>query len=128
MYMHSGDVMVMSGQSRLLYHAVPRIIPAPQGCPALESEGHSLASLLQDNAVLEPVSDEDWAVCSRYIQSSRVNVTVRQVLGPGQSFSGTPSTRLRTDADQTVEHRSADGQNGKRKRSRSCDSVDSAQT
>ncbi|CAL8299040.1 unnamed protein product [Arctogadus glacialis] len=29
MYMHSGDVMVMSGQSRLLYHAVPRILQDP---------------------------------------------------------------------------------------------------
>lgn len=127
MYMHSGDVMVMSGQSRLLYHAVPRVVPAPQGRPALESEERSLASSLQDDAVVEPVSEEDWATCSRYIQSSRVNVTVRQVLGPGQNFSGTPSSHPRTDADQTVEHRPADGQSGKRKRSWSC-SIDTAQT
>lgn len=128
MYMHSGDVMVMSGESRLLYHAVPRIVPAPQGCPALEIEGHSLPSSVQDGAVVQPVSEEDWAVCSRYIQSSRVNVTVRQVLGHGQSFPETRSTHPRTDADQTVGHESADGLCGKRKRSSSCDSVDTAQT
>lgn len=86
MYVHSGDVMVMSGQSRLLYHAVPRILPAPRGRPAVEREGSSP----QDGAVVEPVSEEDWAVCSRYIQTSRVNVTVRQVLGPGQSLPETP--------------------------------------
>uniref|UniRef100_A0A3B5LSU8 Nucleic acid dioxygenase ALKBH1 n=1 Tax=Xiphophorus couchianus TaxID=32473 RepID=A0A3B5LSU8_9TELE len=89
MFMHSGDVMLMSGQSRLLYHAVPRILPAlPQHAALLEEL--SCASALQTGSVLEPVSQEDWDVCSRYIQSSRVNVTVRQVLGPGQSFPEEP--------------------------------------
>nr|XP_019940827.1 PREDICTED: nucleic acid dioxygenase ALKBH1 [Paralichthys olivaceus] len=130
MYMHSGDVMVMSGQSRLLYHAVPRIIPAPQGHTALEMEGCSLASPLQDSTVLEQMSEQDWAVCSRYIQSSRVNVTVRQVLGPGQSFPETPSQHHRTDAGQTDEYHegSVDGERPKRKRSSSCDSVDIGET
>ncbi|XP_033180916.1 nucleic acid dioxygenase ALKBH1 isoform X1 [Mastacembelus armatus] len=89
LYMHSGDMMVMSGQSRLLYHAVPRIVPAPKEHVTLEMECCSMAPSLQDNAVVEPVSKQDWAVCSQYIQSSRVNVTVRQVLGPGQSFPET---------------------------------------
>jgi len=101
MYMHGGDVMVMSGQSRLLYHAVPRIVAAPQGHPALEMEGCSLASSRRNCSVVEPLSEQDWAVCSRYTQSARVNVTVRQVLGPGQSFSETPSSHQKTDADQT---------------------------
>lgn len=130
MYMHSGDVMVMSGQSRLLYHAVPRIVPAPKGHRALETEGCSLASSLQDSTVVEPVSMEDWAVCSRYIQSCRVNVTVRQVLGPGQSFPGTSSSHSRTDAVHTVGYhdRAADGESRKRKSSSSCDSVDTTGT
>ncbi|XP_070776391.1 nucleic acid dioxygenase ALKBH1 [Enoplosus armatus] len=127
MYMHSGDVMVMSGQSRLLYHAVPRVVPAPQGHAALEVEG------LPDGTVATPVSEEDWAVCSRYIQSSRVNMTVRQVLGPGQRFPETPSSHQRTDAGQTAGYHDgpADGENGKkrrRRRSSSCDSGDTAET
>uniref|UniRef100_A0A3Q1B6Z5 Nucleic acid dioxygenase ALKBH1 n=1 Tax=Amphiprion ocellaris TaxID=80972 RepID=A0A3Q1B6Z5_AMPOC len=97
MYMHSGDMMLMSGQSRLLYHAVPRILPAPQGHTTLEMEGCSLTSSLQGDAVVELVSEEDWALCSRYIHNSRVNVTVRQVLGPGQNFPETPSPLHRTD-------------------------------
>lgn len=109
MYMHSGDVMVMSGQSRLLYHAVPRILPAPRGRPAVEREGCVLASSPRDGAVVEPVSEEDWAVCSRYVQSSRVNVTVRQVLGPGQSL---PETAAGQDGP-------AGGDTGKRKRTSS---------
>ncbi|XP_059214577.1 nucleic acid dioxygenase ALKBH1 [Centropristis striata] len=127
MYMHSGDVMVMSGQSRLLYHAVPRIVSAP----TLEMDPSSWSSSLQDGAAVEPVSEEDWAVCSRYIQSSRVNVTVRQVLGPGQSFPETPSShQTRTDAGQMdgYHERPADGDSGKRKRSSSVDSVDTVET
>ncbi|XP_036927999.1 nucleic acid dioxygenase ALKBH1 isoform X1 [Acanthopagrus latus] len=129
MFMHSGDMMVMSGQSRLLYHAVPRILPAPQGHPASEMEGCSLGSPLQDSTVVQPVSEEDWAVCSRYIQSSRVNVTVRQVLGPGQSFPQTLSSHQRTDSGQPGGyHDDPDGgETGKRKRS-SCDSPDTVET
>ncbi|KAF3701551.1 Nucleic acid dioxygenase ALKBH1 [Channa argus] len=129
MYMHSGDVMVLSGQSRLLYHAVPRIVPAPQGCASLDMNSHSLDSTLQEHTVLEPVSDQDWAVCSKYIQSSRVNVTIRQVLGPGQNFPETFSTsHPRNEGDQTVERGLADGAFLKRKRSNSCDCVDTVQT
>lgn len=129
MYMHSGDVMVMSGQSRLLYHAVPRILPAPRGHTAAELEGCP-ASSLQDGALLEPVSEEDWAVCSRYIQSSRVNVTVRQVLGPGQSFPETPPSQLRTEAGRAAGYQDgpAGGETGKRKRTSSCDCVETAET
>uniref|UniRef100_A0A3P8T9X2 Nucleic acid dioxygenase ALKBH1 n=1 Tax=Amphiprion percula TaxID=161767 RepID=A0A3P8T9X2_AMPPE len=129
MYMHSGDMMLMSGQSRLLYHAVPRILPAPQGHTTLEMEGCSLTSSLQEDAVVEPVSEEDWALCSRYIHNSRVNVTVRQVLGPGQSFPETPSPLQRTDTGQTdgPHDGAADRDHGKRKRS-SSDSVDPVET
>uniref|UniRef100_A0A3P9B9T9 AlkB homolog 1, histone H2A dioxygenase n=1 Tax=Maylandia zebra TaxID=106582 RepID=A0A3P9B9T9_9CICH len=90
MLMHSGDVMVMSGPSRLLYHAVPRILPPPPGRLALETGGSIQTPPPQEGSVVEPVSEEEWAVCSRYIQSSRVNVTVRQVLAPGQKFPETP--------------------------------------
>ncbi|KAM9340776.1 nucleic acid dioxygenase ALKBH1 [Symphorus nematophorus] len=131
MFMHSGDMMLMSGQSRLLYHAVPRILPPPQGHPASELEGCAPpSSLLDSSTVVQPVSGEDWAVCSRYIQSSRVNMTVRQVLGPGQSFPETPSAQHRTDAGQTGGYHdgAAGGEGGKRKRSSSCDSVDTVET
>ncbi|KAF7655069.1 hypothetical protein LDENG_00061090 [Lucifuga dentata] len=134
MYMHSGDVMVMSGASRLLYHAVPRIVPAPQGdpChPTLDLQSCSKASDCgpdqRGRALLEPVSEEDWAVCSRYTQSCRVNVTVRQVLGPDQSFPQTPD---RTDTRHTHSYHDGlpHGETGKRKRSSGSDSADPVQT
>ncbi|KAM7394931.1 hypothetical protein PAMA_006595 [Pampus argenteus] len=98
MYMHSGDMMLMSGQSRLLYHAVPCIVPAPQGRTALELEGCSQDPSLLDSSVVTPVSEEDWVPCSRYIQSSRVNVTVRQVLASGQSFPEIPLLHRKNDS------------------------------
>lgn len=124
MFMHSGDMMVMSGQSRLLYHAVPRILTASQG--HLASVMEACGPSLQDSSMVEPVSEEDWAVCSRYIQNSRVNVTVRQVLGPGQCFPEMPSSHQRTDAGQTAGYHdeAADEESGKRKRSSRCDSDD----
>ncbi|XP_056151864.1 nucleic acid dioxygenase ALKBH1 [Lampris incognitus] len=93
MFMHSGDVMVMSGSSRLLYHAVPRIVPAPQedpSHPAFETDQGVAQNLHQtEGPLVEQVCEEDWAVCSRYMQRSRLNMTVRQVLGHGQSFPET---------------------------------------
>ncbi|XP_037550529.1 nucleic acid dioxygenase ALKBH1 [Nematolebias whitei] len=128
MFIHSGDVMLMSGPSRLLYHAVPRIVPAPQERAAV-LEDFSSASSLQEGSMLEAVAEEDWAVCSRYIQSSRVNVTVRQVLGPGQSFPEMPPISVqRSDEGRTdgYHNESADGDRWKRKRS--CSGSDSVGT
>ena len=123
MYMHSGDVMLMSGQSRLLYHAVPRILPdlpppcglgttlsKGQGSPEEEGRGEEEEE--------EEVSEEDWAVCSRYIQSSRVNMTVRQVLGPGQSFPGV-SPGSAPDACPPDGDGEGEGEGQKRRRSNS---------
>uniref|UniRef100_A0A1A7X8D0 Nucleic acid dioxygenase ALKBH1 n=2 Tax=Iconisemion striatum TaxID=60296 RepID=A0A1A7X8D0_9TELE len=119
MFMHSGDVMVMSGPSRLLYHAVPRILPAPlERASFLEPVGS--ASVPPEGSVLVPVTEEDWAVCSRYIQNSRVNVTIRQVLGPGQNFPETaPSSAFQSNKSPANGYHdgAAGGDHGKRKRS-----------
>eukprot|EP00066_Takifugu_rubripes_P028973 XP_011618239.1 PREDICTED: alkylated DNA repair protein alkB homolog 1 isoform X2 [Takifugu rubripes] len=68
MYMRSGDVMVMSGQSRLRYHAVPRILVAPRGQTPVEVEGCGPTAALQASSVVEPLSQEDWAVCCRLLE------------------------------------------------------------
>ncbi|XP_012708213.2 nucleic acid dioxygenase ALKBH1 [Fundulus heteroclitus] len=115
MFMHSGDVMLMSGPSRLLYHAVPRILPPPRQHAAFIDELSCSCALPTAN-VLEPVSQEDWDVCSRYIQSSRVNMTVRQVLGPGQSFPEDPSSAHQTDDKGRTVGCQDDENSGKRKR------------
>ncbi|XP_069772130.1 nucleic acid dioxygenase ALKBH1 isoform X2 [Narcine bancroftii] len=80
MFLHSGDIMIMSGSSRLLYHAVPRVIP--------NLEGGLLPSCLEHTSTSNNQHSEkdDWEICAKYLETSRVSVSVRQVLGVGQSF------------------------------------------
>ncbi|XP_006028609.1 nucleic acid dioxygenase ALKBH1 isoform X2 [Alligator sinensis] len=86
MFMHSGDIMVMSGFSRLLYHAVPRVLPNLEGTALPSCLELALPSDFPDGSVIEHSSEEDWQVCAKYLQTSRINMTVRQVLPDGQSF------------------------------------------
>ncbi|KAM4012933.1 LOW QUALITY PROTEIN: nucleic acid dioxygenase ALKBH1 [Anomaloglossus baeobatrachus] len=112
MMMHSGDIMVMSGASRLLYHAVPRILRHPGGGvlpPCL-----SVPPSTEDTSpLMEPCSPPDWEVCEAYLRSSRINVTVRRVLEEGGNFpeegdraakEGTPGDAYHTE-DPEMEER-----------------------
>ncbi|XP_073783389.1 nucleic acid dioxygenase ALKBH1 isoform X2 [Danio rerio] len=108
LFMHSGDIMVMSGPSRLHYHAVPCIVPSPAGnvlppglCQRLETE-------VQDEDVIQSVSQEDWDICSWYLQTSRVNVTVRQVLASGQSFPATQTSQMSEEEPQMIKKRKSE--------------------
>lgn len=87
MFMRSGDVMVMSGSSRLLYHAVPCIVPAPAGHPLPSCLNQHVDKDELNNGIIHTVCEKDWEVCSTYLKTSRINMTVRQVLGPGQIFT-----------------------------------------
>ncbi|XP_076979320.1 nucleic acid dioxygenase ALKBH1 isoform X2 [Tamandua tetradactyla] len=86
MFMHSGDIMVMSGFSRLLNHAVPRVLPHPEGETLPRCLETSLPAVLPTDSVVEPCSVEDWQVCASYLKTARVNMTVRQVLAADQNF------------------------------------------
>lgn len=94
MFMHSGDIMVMSGFSRLLNHAVPRVLPHPDGECLPRCLETPLPAVLPTNSLLEPCSLEDWQVCAAYLNTARVNMTVRQVLAPGQDFPLEETKRL----------------------------------
>ncbi|KAJ8290282.1 hypothetical protein GJAV_G00010890 [Gymnothorax javanicus] len=96
MFMHSGDIMVMSGASRLLYHAVPCIMAAPSGAPLPPPLQQGLTQdALSADCLAQRVAEEDWDVCATYIQTSRINMTVRQVLGPGQGFPTSAQKRTK---------------------------------
>ncbi|XP_053143342.1 nucleic acid dioxygenase ALKBH1 [Hemicordylus capensis] len=96
MFMHSGDLMIMSGFSRLLFHAVPRVLPNLEGKPLPSCLELPLPADLPADSVIKPCSEKDWQVCAKYLQVSRINMTVRQVLAEGQSFP----TEARTDGEQ----------------------------
>ncbi|KAM5129684.1 nucleic acid dioxygenase ALKBH1 isoform 2-T2 [Mantella aurantiaca] len=88
MMMNSGDIMIMAGASRLLYHAVPRILRHPGGGGVLPPDlsGPPGAGEGDLAPLTEPCSPQDWEVCAAYLQDSRINVTVRQVLQEGGAF------------------------------------------
>ncbi|XP_063217889.1 nucleic acid dioxygenase ALKBH1 [Bacillus rossius redtenbacheri] len=99
----SGDVVIMSGPSRLCYHGVPRILPA-RATPWLgagpESADGDAATVQTDTpcpgtdvGLLGKCSDESfWSSFGRYLRTSRINVNVRQVLLPGESRILGPSS------------------------------------
>ncbi|XP_049841742.1 nucleic acid dioxygenase ALKBH1 isoform X3 [Schistocerca gregaria] len=68
-YLHSGDVAIMSGRSRLCYHGVPRIV---------------LDTIQPWHLELDRDSEDSWIPFEKYVMSSRINVNVRQVLRQGQ--------------------------------------------
>lgn len=62
----SGDIVVMTGESRLCYHGVPRILCA-------------------DEAPWRGNSDKGWQPYESFMESSRINMNVRQVLQAGHT-------------------------------------------
>ncbi|MGH0176529.1 UNVERIFIED_CONTAM: hypothetical protein FKN15_078435 [Acipenser sinensis] len=104
MFMHSGDIMVMSGSSRLLYHAVPRIVSSPDKQAVPQCLVQELADDTPEDSVVQNLSEEDWAVCAKYIQTSRINMTVRQVLGLGKAFPTEPDNENTVDIQPGTYH------------------------
>ena len=98
--MRSGDIVVMSGAARLSYHAVPKIIPLSQmecdradfnlelnNMPDLDPVGlcDSCSELSALNKrILESLQSTQWEDFNIYLQTSRINMNIRQVLKPGQ--------------------------------------------
>ncbi|MBN3294894.1 ALKB1 dioxygenase, partial [Amia calva] len=124
MFMHSGDIMVMSGPSRLLYHAVPKIVTNPGA--DLVPQCLLQRSDVPEDSVVRRVSEQDWDVCTKYIQTSRINVTVRQVLGRGVAFPvGSADRSTAPSLNDAYHESSSEGEGGvdeKRMRSSSGDS------
>ncbi|XP_057328579.1 nucleic acid dioxygenase ALKBH1-like [Microplitis mediator] len=70
-FIRSGDVVIMTGQSRLNYHGVPRIL-ADESLTWELDEGNHLNNY------------HDWSKAKTFINETRININVRQVLKPGQ--------------------------------------------
>ena len=74
--------MIMSGDSRLAYHAVPRIL-APK---KLTDEAALPACLSKREEGTAVDCREEISILEQYLTTSRINVNVRQVLVPGKEF------------------------------------------
>ncbi|XP_046382896.1 nucleic acid dioxygenase ALKBH1 [Ischnura elegans] len=87
----SGDIVIMSGESRHCYHGVPLILPA-KFCP-WNKKGEDISQDLSfkkshgflDSVYQELENDDMWKPFEKYISTSRINMNVRQVLPCGQS-------------------------------------------
>ncbi|XP_035916001.1 nucleic acid dioxygenase ALKBH1 isoform X4 [Anopheles stephensi] len=69
--LRSGDIIVMTGESRLCYHAVPRV------CADLElpdNMGNSAKRWDPNDVSVEQHDDEMWNDVEQYIQYSRINI------------------------------------------------------
>src|SRR6266403_2405122 len=67
--LRSGDIIVMSGPAcRCAYHGVPRILE--RTLPAYLGEGTN-------------IDDELWTPYARYMDTTRININVRQVFPKG---------------------------------------------
>ena len=78
--LQSGDLVVMSGPSRVAYHAVPRIVPQPQGdlTPAVCVLSKAAATELIE-PLRHPAMFEETEAVMNYMSGSRINMNMRQV-------------------------------------------------
>lgn len=77
--LNSGDILIMSAESRLCYHAVPRVFESndPQAWRA--NEDIARCKELADEDVQKCVDVDEWKPFENYLLDSRINVNVRQV-------------------------------------------------
>lgn len=86
LFLHSGDIVVMTKESRLSYHGVPRILKSSSEPWNIlddeDTEGNNLFDVFKCDKVLYNMCSEQsfWKDFNEYIQSSRININVRQVL------------------------------------------------
>lgn len=95
LYIHSGDIVIMSGESRLAFHAVPRILKVgeenqppehlkwTEKTTTQENQGRCCKSHYEAN--LRDASEEEWRPFAQYLSKTRINVNVRQVHSLGKT-------------------------------------------
>lgn len=80
--------MIMSGESRLCYHAVPRIIKTQASATLSliieDVDNADIKTRTIDKDLFHDVGNPQfWEPFSRYMDDSRININIRQVLNPG---------------------------------------------
>lgn len=90
LFLHSGDVCVMTGDSRLAYHAVPRIHLTEREVFHTEFNNKEVFHIdranTQGQEEAQTLKDSDFDLYQKYMSKCRVNVNIRQVLKHGQNF------------------------------------------
>ena len=107
MFIRSGDIVIMMNESRLAYHAVPRVLDdgykvplspnhisnntetmqleISEGkqaniCNNCKTENNNVSSSADFNKLIEETNQTyDWTPYTDYISNARININVRQV-------------------------------------------------
>ncbi|XP_013191547.1 nucleic acid dioxygenase ALKBH1 isoform X2 [Amyelois transitella] len=92
--LQSGDILVMSKEARLCYHAVPKILSAKtstwnKDVQKIYTKTKPKFKYINEIEHIESMNrnynDENWFLFDDYVQESRINVNIRQVLNETQS-------------------------------------------
>lgn len=78
---HSGDVVIMSKESRLSYHAVPRIVKTEK---QMWNDFNCESDVPLDSELSMYTSQSNFNEFQDYLEGLRINLNVRQVLPHGQ--------------------------------------------
>jgi alkylated DNA repair protein alkB family protein 1 len=76
-WLKSGDIVIMSGKSRLSYHAVPKIFNDSKLKEYFEYDLNELKENFKQSDYY--VNDEQWSLVYDYIKMNRINLNIRQV-------------------------------------------------
>ena len=74
----SGDVLIMSDESRLCYHSVPRVFNVDHQ-PWNSNEDVTECGDIPQADIAECLKTSEWTLFENYLKDSRINVNVRQV-------------------------------------------------
>lgn len=85
LFLHSGDIVVMSKESRLSYHAVPKIINTTDLPYEMNKQDVlEFVKNKKEHFSYNVQNNEFWAPFNNYLSHSRININVRQVLHHNQ--------------------------------------------
>ncbi|XP_047507746.1 nucleic acid dioxygenase ALKBH1 [Pieris napi] len=85
----SGDIAIMSKDARLCYHAVPKILPSskqPWNDPTSVEKTDENFKYIKEDEIIDSMNRnlKEWTKFQAYVEESRINVNVRQVLNENQ--------------------------------------------
>lgn len=86
--LRSGDICMMSGESRLCYHAVPKVMRTEEREWDLnfnQQVDPKNPKTTQKYSEQNLLNDLYWAQFEDYVTDSRININIRQVLTEGQT-------------------------------------------
>lgn len=84
MFLRSGDIMIMSKESRVCYHGVPKILQMDSRFWDFDFEDECHCTKEFKDVVNICKEETLWKPFGDYLGHSRININVRQVLKRGQ--------------------------------------------